>query len=139
MAISLFTISNLAIAQITSNPYLIYNNKSCDVTIHYRVFDGNSCTQQCTGFYQVIAANSSLSIGCIGSSSDIEIVIIDMGGSSIVPNPFVNYGSGTGGGGNWPCYNMGLQTDSGSVPAASISACGPVWSIVVNATDAQIN
>lgn len=129
-------------SQLTSSPYIIYNNKSCDVELHYRVFDpSNSCSQLCAANNVVIPANSSISISCvIAGSSDIQIVIINIGGQSLSPVANLNYGQGTSGGADWFCFTMLAQTDSGTlIPPASINCSSSVWSAIVGPNDTNIN
>lgn len=83
-------------AQIASTYTIFNSNITCSVTIDYKVFDGGTCINSCSGSGIVISPSGSyvIPVSCLAGNVDIEIII-----TSPFSSITVNYGSGIGGGG----------------------------------------
>lgn len=109
-------------AQITSTPYYINNNLACDIVIHWRIVDNSisNCPPLCNANNVLITAGNFITINCaVPSTSCIEVVLIKIGGVSIVPNPYVADNGSFG-----SCIFTGPTNDSGMCPTLAQGACG---------------
>ncbi len=126
MIILVFIFDNY-FSQITSSPYIIYNNLNCDAEIHWRIVDNSvpACPPLCNGNNVIIPGNSSININCaVANTSCIEVVLLKLKGVAIIPNPFV-CDNGTFG----SCVMSGPTNDSGIIPSSAQFGCGSsTWS-----------
>lgn len=99
---------NFLNAQIASTYTIFNNNILCNVTIDYKIFDGGTCINSCSGSGIVISPSGSyvVPVSCLLGNVDIEIII-----TSPFSSIAVNYGSGSVGGGPWACYNRGAAAN----------------------------
>lgn len=140
LIISLFFFFSLRInkieAQITTTPYYIYNNLSCDVVIHWRIIDVSfsNCPPLCNANNVLITSGSFLTINCaVPNTSCIEVVMIKIGGIAIVPNPYVADSGSFG-----SCVFTGPTNDSGNCPTLAQGACGITWSMTYTGSSTTI-
>ncbi len=136
ISILLILLTNSVKSQITTTPYVINNNKGCDVLIHWRIVRTiPNCPQLCNGNFITISASSFISIACaIPFGSAIEIVLLEIGGIPLVaPINFVNDIGPMG-----SCWGAGPLSCSGPVPAGAPPSCGPTWSMVYTGVSTTI-
>ena len=140
LSIIIFLIFSLKIskidAQITTTPYYVYNNLSCDIVIHWRIVDNsvNFCPPLCNANNVLITAGNFITINCaVPNTSCIEVVMIKIGGVAIVPNPYVADNGSFG-----SSIFTGPTNDSGNCPTAVTTPCGFTWSMTYTGSSTTI-
>lgn len=120
-----------AVSQAPSDPFTIYNNFSCDITVAIEYWDAG-CTMSSPCYFSpvggdVIGQSSSFTVpGCFpNSAGDIHVVLLEIDGVPVSGTPNVGYMDPPP-----VCINSSAASVSGSYPVGA--ACSGGWSLTYN-------